>query len=345
MAGISSSRPEVKYRDEEYNSAMSQLRFPDKPFPHSMLLVFKKYDYSGYGQDGAIGRFNTLLRAERDATGRSSGASLRSSNSIELPFPKQLSDSTSLRLNGYERDLLTEQIAQRINGYLEGGSADAVSDIPGILQDMGAGFSQMLTGASNGDLEKVAQSILGTSVKDVASAAQYILRSKLPGDIQKSINTATGQALNPRETMAFEGVDLRTHQFNWDLFPSNKNDSERIREIVNMLKRNSLPETVTLGTISKAFLRYPSTVDMYLIGVNREYFMKFKTSMIRSFSVDYGAGGNMSIMEGGKPAGVNISIQFAELEIETAHDYGATENVTQQAHNILSGISGRRDEQ
>jgi hypothetical protein len=143
--------------------------------------------------------------------------------------------------------------------------------------------------------------------------------------------------------LAFEGVNLRTHQFNWDLFPSNMADSERIREIVNVIKRNSLPETVSLGTISKAFLRYPSTVDMYLIGVNREYYMKFKTSMVTSFGVDYGAGGTLSIMKGGKPAGVNISMQLSELEIETAHDYGAAGN------NVMAPVSlvrsGNRTEQ
>jgi len=326
MAGISPSRPEVKYRDQEYGNSISQLRFPDKPFPHSILLVFKRYSYDGYGQDGATGSFNSLLRAARDSTGRSSGLGLRSASSIELPFPKQLVDNTSLRMNGFERDILTEQIAQRINGYLEGGSGSTVSDIPGIIQSMGAGMSSMLTDSTNGSLNAMLKKALGASVADVASAAQYLLRKSLPGDIQKSINTATGQAINPRETMAFEGVNLRTHQFNWDLFPSNMADSERIREIVNVIKRNSLPETVSLGTISKAFLRYPSTVDMYLIGVNREYYMKFKTSMVTSFGVDYGAGGTLSIMKGGKPAGVNISMQLSELEIETAHDYGAVGN-------------------
>jgi hypothetical protein len=82
---------------------------------------------------------------------------------------------------------------------------------------------------------------------------------------------------------------------------------------------------------------------VYLIGVNREYYMKFKTSMVTSFGVDYGAGGTLSIMKGGKPAGVNISMQLSELEIETAHDYGAAGN------NVMAPVSlvrsGNRTEQ
>jgi hypothetical protein len=41
-------------------------------------------------------------------------------------------------------------------------------------------------------------------------------------------------------------------------------------------------------------------------------------------TVDYGAGGQLGIMAGGRPAGVNIALTFQELQIETAEDYGAT---------------------
>lgn len=315
------SRPEVFRRDAELASASNNLRFPDKPNPHSMLLVFKQYDYDRY----ASGDFASLRNANLGSggSGRSSGIGLRTTNSIELPFPKQLTDSTSLRINSFERDVFTEQIARRIQDYLSGGAdSSSVGDIPAILQSMGAGFSQMLTGGV-GDVGDILGSVGGTSLADVATSAQYLLRSRLPGDISRSIDLVTEQTINPRETLAFEGVNLRTHQFNWDLYPSNFADSERIREIVNLVKRNSLPTTQSLGTIEKAFLRYPSTVDMYLIGVNREHYIKFKTSMITSFTVDYGAGGSMSFLKGGKPAAVNIAINATELEIETAEDYGA----------------------
>ena len=62
---------------------------------------------------------------------------------------------------------------------------------------------------------------------------------------------------------------------------------------------------------------------MYLIGVSKEHYIKFKPAMVTSFNVDYGAGGNMSFMKCGKPAGVNIALNLTELEIETAEDYGA----------------------
>ena len=334
---IQTSRPEVFNRQAEMSNSMGSLRFPDKPNPHSILLVFKEYSYEqGFDE----GRFASLLNSGT-FNRRTSGINLRSANSIELPFPKQLTDSTNLKLNAFERDIVTEQLANRINNYISGGST--LGDIPDAIQGMGAGISQMLSGASTGAINNMLASVLDTSVVDVATAAQYLLRKNLPGDISRSIDIATGQTINPRETLAFEGVSLRTHSFNWDLYPNNVADSERIREIVNLIKRNVLPTTQNLNAsglgIAKAFLKYPSTVEMYLLGVSKEHYIKFKPAMVSQFNVDYGAGGNMSFMKGGKPAGVNISLQLTELEIETAEDYGAASGAPVEMRPIQTTAS------
>jgi hypothetical protein len=61
---------------------------------------------------------------------------------------------------------------------------------------------------------------------------------------------------------------------------------------------------------------------MYLLGVNQEHFMKFKTCMVSNVSVNYsGGGGITAIAKGGVPAAVELSMSFQELDIETADDY------------------------
>ena len=319
--------PQEASREFERRSASGYLRFPDAPFPHSILLVFKSYSHVQNREVGNLG-LNLAGVFNNRTSGVGRRVSQASMNSVELPFPKQLQDNTSLRINSFERDPLTENIARRVNDYLNGADATTVGDIPGMIQGMGAGMSQMMSassmGAAGGALNDIASRFLGTNIRDVATAAQYLLRKNLPGDIGRTIDNVTGQTLNPRETLAFEGVQLRTHQFNWDLFPSNQQDSERIKEIIAMIKKNSLPGVTDIAGVSKAFLQYPSVVDVYLIGVNRDHWMKYKTSMVTSFTVDYGAGGTLAMMKGGKPAGVNLSLQMTELEIETNVDYGGT---------------------
>ena len=322
--------------------------FPEQPHAHSCLLSFKDFTY----EDIKVGNNNGLRRTpfQQAFNNRASGARLRGVDTIELPFPKALLDNTGLRINGNERDPFVESIASKINDFIDGKGSMTAEQIPQMLQSMGAGLS----GIGGGDLMKaargMAKEVLGTDVKDVASASQYLLRNSplLSGNgVGRAIDLVTGQTINPRETLSFEGVNLRTHQFSWDLFPNSAADSERIKNIVNMIKRKSLPEVTNLSGIPKAFLQYPSVVDVYLLGVNSDHFIKYKSSMITEFSVDYGAGGGVSIMKGGKPAGVTLSLNMTELEIETSHDYGtsggqdiALSDEEQRRQNIISASAG-----
>jgi hypothetical protein len=331
------SRPESFRQKFERADASNGafVRFPDKPFPHTMLLVFEEYDYKNFAS------FKSLLTNEGYGRGnstfgisanRQSGVSLRSVKSIELPFPKQLQDSNALIVNGFQRDPLIEGLTQQINNFTKSGQG-TLGDIPGQIQAAGAATAKALGGLMSGGgnagaaIQEAARAIGRTSTADAASASMYLLRKILPDAIGRSVNLATGQVLNPRETLAFEGVQLRQHQFNWDLYPNNPQDSARIQEVINMFKKSVLPVTQDLGTgaagIAEAFLRYPHICKIYLLGVDTEYYMKFKPAMITSFNVDYGAGGTLGIMQGGRPAGVNIAISLQELQIETANDYGA----------------------
>lgn len=324
---VNTSRPEAARQAAEYASASAagHIRFPDKPFPHSMLMVFEEYDYSNFSS------FKSLVSNNREgliSPNRQSGVGIRSSSSIELPFPKQLQDTNSLIVNGFQRDPLTEGLTKQLSDFAGSGSG-TIGDIPQQIQNAGVKMAQAMGGGGNvaSAISSVASQITGTSTREAASTAMYLLRKFLPDTVAKSVNLATGQVLNPRETLAFEGVQLRQHQFSWDLYPSNANDSARIQDIIKQLKRSVLPVTQDLGTdtkIAEAFLRYPNICKIYLIGVDQEYYMKFKPAMVTSMSVDYAAGGNMGIMQGGRPAGVTISLSLQELQIETANDYGAS---------------------
>lgn len=329
------SRPEVFRREAERNSAGANVfRYPSKPYPHSMLLLFKEFSYeAGYAQNeyatGSNGS-GGLLSTISDATGRrSSGVGIRGGRSVELPFPKQLQDSSNITLNGISRDPLIEQATNYLNRVAMGGTG-SLGDLPGSIQNAGMQLAQMVKGGS-GDgfsLQQVARDLGATTNKDAALIARYLLQqvSPLIGDVGQSINLAAGQTLNPKETLVFEGVQLRSHQFSWDLYPENAQDSDQINNIVNVIKRSTLPQTVNFQAagfdFNRAFLKFPHVVYTYLIGVDAGSFMKFKPAMVTNFTVEYGAGGTMALLKGGKPAGVTLSLSMQELAIETAEDYG-----------------------
>ena len=335
---MASSRPEVYRREAEQQAAGSSIyRFPDKPFPHSILLVFKEYSYKkGFGESQyAVGANGTsgLLSALADSTGRrSSGIGVRNERTVELPFPKQLQDSTNITLNGISRDPLVEKATEYLNDVAMGGSG-TLGDLPKNIQAAGAALAGLASGGGDSGgftsaIGDVAKSIGATSNKDAALIARYLLQQASPllGDIGASINLAAGQTLNPKETLVFEGVQLRSHTFTWELYPDNVRDSDQINNIINIMKRSVLPRTVSfeVGSFNfeRAFLKFPFVVYTYLIGVDGGSFPKFKPAMVTNMTVDYNPGGSVSILKGGKPNGVTLSISMQELAIETAEDYG-----------------------
>ena len=303
--------------------------FPSRPVPHTTLMIFRKYDYSRLA-DG----FGILSPIAGLASGRSVAslsAVLNKQNAIELPFPRALQDSTTINTTGFERDIVTEQIAKKVNDFINTSGGGTLGDIPKLIQQAGGNIANFVADAGNINgqqlFNSVKDAVTGLEIGSTLKAAQYFLRNQIPGGIGTSIDLVTGNIINPRETLAFNGVGLRTHQLSWELFPSNQDDSNRIKAIVNVLKRNALPATIDYAGVDRAFLQYPSTVDTYLLGVNSSHFMKYKTAMISDLQIDYGAGGGVQMLKGGKPAGVQITIQLTELEIQTSEDYGGASGV------------------
>ena len=315
-------RPQTKKEMKKYRAAIGNLSFPATGLVHSIMFVFKEYSYEG------LNAGFDLLTGSIGQTGRARGSSIKGISSIQLPFPRTLTDSTGVVIQGFERDKTTEAISRAASSLMSGGASGmTIANIPELLNQVGAGASNLLTGSANDSgsgVGRLVKSILGTELGDATTGAQYLLRSKLPGDIGRSIDITTGQTVNPRETLSFDGVELRTHTFNWDLYPESQEDSRLIKEVVSGFKKQILPHTRDIEGIPRAFLTYPATVDTYLLGVNPEHFIKFKTSLVRSIDVDYGAGGGVTMMKGGKPGGVSLSISMQELEIQTADEYGGT---------------------
>ena len=264
--------------------------------------------------------------------------------SVELPFPKQLTDVSGLIYNKMQQNPLVETAVAKA-AEIASGRGGTLADIPGSIGAAGAGAAAALKSMSSGTgggLEGFAQTLASTSSADATSMAKFMLSKFIPDFLSNAVNLSLGQALNPRETINFEGVQLKTHTFNWDLYPDNARDSDRIQEIISFMKGAVLPEAQDIGSgaggIKKAFLKFPKTVKIYLIGVDQNFYMKFKPSMVSNMTVDYAAGGTLGIMAGGKPAGVNISITLQELQIETANDYAITAPVvTGEGEDVEAG--------
>jgi len=324
-------RPE-EARLRRLNQRNTFMSFPERPNAQSILLVFKDYTYKNRDENyGALTRTLGNTRATADPLGQI-GSAIKGFSGIELPFPQQLQDNTSVRLNGFDRSLISERIAGALTNQMgaKGSLADigtAAKDITGamadILQGVGGGFVQQEGGPTLS--EKITSALEKIAIKDAASGAAYLLRNFLPGDIARSVGVYAGNTVNPKETLAFEGVNLKSHTFNWQLFPYSKKDSEIIKQMTYFIKGKMLPQAVDIGegafNIKKAFLNYPSVVEIHLLGVDPSHFPSYKPCMISGFTSDYSPAGQVALMQGGKPSAVNFSLELQELEIHTSNDY------------------------
>jgi hypothetical protein len=349
----------------------SYLSFPTKPMPHGLLLQFKSYNYKDYvsaitkttdkagktkiEENKNLGFVPSIAGYNLTNEAGSNKPVISSSDAIELPFPRTLQDSTNIRVQQFERDFLYERLASGIASFNdgEGGLSNFFSGVAGATENLlDSTFNAFKSAGQNAGNDGVVQTLFG-AIKGAAqkmgnfdtnqamAMAGYLARNFIPGEIAKSVGVVSQKTVNPQETLSFSGVDLRNFTFSWDLYPSNPSDTQAINKIINRLKMKALPTTQSAaGTATaRAFLNYPDIVELNLLGVKEDHFMRFKRCMIQSVTVDYGAGGMPEIIKGGVPAAITLTVTFSEIQIQTAHDYGADPTDTPPANKVDSGAA------
>lgn len=277
------------------------LKFPSDIGTHGMLINFRNYQYQ---------QSRGLLSSTSDVT-----------NSILLPLPKQLVDRTGVRTNKVDLGNLGELIATGASAAANAGTLGAIYESISALFPDGAAAADAVAGVSSTSMER--------SITGFMSQANFLLRStlnKIDRGAGASLDIGTGNAINPKTALAFEGVELKSHTFDWEFAPKDENESETLNTIIKRIKRNMLPtyEDLSVGgqdIIQRAFLRYPSLAEIYLIGVNEQHFVTYKTGMIKSLDLNYSQGGQLAILKGGKPALIGMQLAFDEADIHTAYDY------------------------
>lgn len=349
IGATKSSKPElVRNRKRQ---GQTRLAFPSKPTPHGFQMIFEDYSYRKFV---LADKFNVEIEGQeqnqkREIAGSGfagkfvpKAAEVERAGDIELPFPLTLTDNNGIRVTPFERDFLVERAIGTVSN-LSDNFQGAVQAFMNASQSAGAGAGSFVKSILGSDDPGQAASdaaksgIKGIDQGQLAAAASYLGRNFISGDVAKNIGVFGGTAINPQETLAFTGVDLRTFSFSWDLFPSNRVESEQIRKIVRLLKSKALPSVqgVTAGAdgaevpgLSRAFLKYPSVVYINLLGVDENHFLRFKPCMLTNVNVGYGQGGFVTIMNGGVPNSVTLQLSFTEMSIQTADDYADDDNLT-----------------
>lgn len=295
-------QPQVAVRASKGSQIVQSLRFPiHNQGAHRMLMVFNSYKYVAPGQRG-LNKLGNLGR------GGITGPIPAGKTTIELPLPANLEDSYNIRVQGYDAELTGALIAGAASQFAGAGdlsTGNVLSALGGALSGTGLDPS----------------SLMSSDMGDISRNVAFLGRRSLPANAARPVDTGLGNTINPKTSLYFDGVNLKQLTFNWSLAPQDSLESDVIKDITNTIKRNILPSYGAAVGFTQALLNYPSTVDIFLLGVDQQYYMYFKTCMVQGFNVNYTPNG-LAVVKGGKPAIVGLSMTLVEADIHTSEDYG-----------------------
>ena len=230
-------------------------------------------------------------------------------STIYLPIPQQLSSNTSVSWGDSTLSPLDAFGVAATAGILDNGSK-GVSDAIEALK-----YTPDLFGNEN--LKKaVVTSLSGEIVGQVGgnvSGAQLVSR-------------ATGQVFNPNLELLFEGVNLRTFPFSFELFPRNKKEGEEIMKIIRTLKTSMSARKKANKGQKGLFIGAPDVFQLtYMKGNDIHPFLNtFLPMALTSFNIVYTGSNTYSTFYDGTPTHMRMELTFKELSPVYSEDYEGT---------------------
>ena len=263
----------------------------------------KTADAQGEGSGGGMSFPNTLqsapgahtfLKLQFEQLNRSSAQAEGSlSLSTELYFP------------------LPENFQQDINVSFDTTDTGATGTIKEQLQEQAAGFDGTGASVSTGDvLEATAKGLSGASGRAAFSALDSGPLPAAGSEIQK----AMGQIYNPHPSVFFKGLPMRQYSFLWKLVPIEKDDAANLKEMIDVIKKNILPD------LAGDFLTYPNLLQISVEGKGAGRYGVFKKMFVEAFSVNYTGEGTSAFFDDGAPVSIIMSMQLRESEMFTRGD-------------------------
>ena len=277
-----------KQRDVR-GSESALLSFPGDLGQHHMVLQFFRYHFEG----------NSYKKRSIDKT-------------IALPIPLNLVEAINVSYAESELGAFQGAISDMVGRGDTEGAAKAVGDVLGTVEGFGKAAGEVIKGRSIKDIF--------TENRGGIDQASLLFRGGT-GATAAGLNRFFGSAPNPHITALFQGVALRTHQFNWKLAPASEQETDTLSEIINSMRAAMLPGRGT----NNLTLRFPDEVEIYLMGSNAKHMYHFKTAVIKTMSTNFAPDGVLSFFgKNGAPTAVTLDIDLTETSIHTREDYDGT---------------------
>ena len=223
----------------------------------------------------------------------------------------------------------TSSVGYDIQLYIPDGSVVSNASVTYTKKGFGPGvriFSDFLKNLTSMD---------GSGLMQNGASAMSVIGDKVIDTLTGGYaNFKYGRARNPMEEMTLEGIEFRTHSFEFSFFPKNAEEAKEVRRICHVFRQTMLPATYSSlfsGQDEKGnnladyaeempFFRYPHQFRLEWrgpIAKNIEGFLPcFLTGCKISHSDD-----QLGYYEDGTPLFTTLSLEFQEKEILTLQNY------------------------
>jgi len=296
-----SNKPSQNNKSGKFN-----LRYPLKQIEKStdyLEIQVKEYIAPNFNRD-SIARQPT------------SSQSLKNSNIagfIYLPIPQNIQDTNAV---GWGEDRLNSLAAFGVGKgqeFIESGSLQGMLD---TVVSTGKALGDI---AVSGQAQNLSSAFFSSKAVNILGA-----NTSLEGILARS----SGQILNPNTELLFNGVKLRSFNFEFDLAPRSKDEADTIKKIIRQLKINMAPSTTTSGDEKGIFIKSPRAFQLtYKTGPNKHEFLNtFKPMALVNMSVNYTGSGTYATYSDATPVHMKLALSFQELNPVYAEDYDDAES-------------------
>ena len=223
---------------------------------------------------------------------------------ILLPMPQGISDSNLVK---WGEDTINPLEAAGV-----GAATDTMKGKPPIetLKNLLNTGKSVLTGGNGQDL-----ALSYMSAKAVGTLGGNVTAEGV-------LARTSGQVLNPNMELLFQGVQLRSFNFTFNLAPREENEADQIKQIIRTFK-SSMAAKTSGGTGAGLFISSPEVFQLtYKSGNKKHPFLhSFKPCALVSMGVDYTGSGVYATYEDSTPVHMKLSLSFQELNPIYFEDY------------------------
>jgi len=267
----------------------------DKKDDYLEILVVK---YKAPGLD--LDKTNILQRTSTEALGEN----LKNPEyQILLPIPQGLSDTNMVKWG--------QDDINPIEAAVTAGALTAMEGNPGkALNNFISATKSVLT---SGNAQNLATSY--AAAKAVGSFGGNVTAEGI-------LARSTGQVLNSNMELLFQGVQLRSFNFSFNLAPRFKKEADEVKQIIRTFKQSMAAKT-SGGTGAGLFISSPEVFQLtYKSGNKKHPFLpSFKPCALVNMGVDYAASNVYATYEDATPVHMRLSLSFQELNPIYFEDY------------------------